>query len=473
MRPRRLYIDTKTHKPYYLIKGEKVYIKVPKKMTMNQLQKVNIKNIIKIGTVKRVKRRTGRRLKGKYSKKITQAMTHNGEIQPGLPTYLYQEQKFIPELATAGRRPQLVLMNGSTNLPKAQVIPNALIMALPVNTPLIRTRFNDAISEGRKQQVEPIYGAEQMSRFKTSPIKKSEKEKQERKEDNFILSNPGIAAFDLRKKKVLPPIKSELPIKPVMSTREKAFQERQLGIKIPDHRVTTIFRKSEEFKDAEKESILNPSPPLTPDTIERMDNQRIAKEHKGKGNNSDSDDEGLYDNEIEKIAKKRMKHFVPCIASDQTSDLLQYVKRGDKEFSFVINTNPSKSNGSGKDGYPVGHWTCVFIDNRDDYPSCEFFDPLVQGKIPIAVVNIMRKIAVKMNPEKMFKYKQNMIRRQNFMTSHCGQFCIQFLENRMNGESFSEASGYDEYLKNHQPIDDSSEGEEDLEKVLPKYKSYI
>ena len=72
-----------------------------------------------------------------------------------------------------------------------------------------------------------------------------------------------------------------------------------------------------------------------------------------------------------------MKHFVPCIASDQTSDLLQYVKRGDKEFSFVINTNPSKSNGSGKDGYPVGHWTCVFIDNRDDYPSCEFFDPLV------------------------------------------------------------------------------------------------
>ena len=59
------------------------------------------------------------------------------------------------------------------------------------------------------------------------------------------------------------------------------------------------------------------------------------------------------------------------------------------------------------------------------------------------------------------------------MTSHCGQFCIQFLENRMNGESFSEASGYDEYLKNHQPIDDSSEGEEDLEKVLPKYKSYI
>ena len=78
MRPRRLYIDTKTHKPYYLIKGEKVFIKIPKKMTMNQLQKVNIKNIIKIGTVKRVKRRTGKRVKGKFTEKITQGMTTNG-----------------------------------------------------------------------------------------------------------------------------------------------------------------------------------------------------------------------------------------------------------------------------------------------------------------------------------------------------------------------------------------------------------
>ena len=337
MRPRRLYVDSKTHKPFYLIKGEKVFIKIPKKMTMNQLQKVNIKNIIKIGTAKRVKRRTGRRFKGKFTKKITQGMATNGEIQIAtsefaLPTYLFQEQKKIAELATAGKRPlQLSFIPGLTTLPKAEVIPTLIEPEKPVLPP--------------------------------------------------------IGAYDLTEKKVLPPIKSELPIKPVMSTREKNFQERQLGIKIPEHRVTTVLRKSKEMIEAEKESMDRNSPPLSPETIERMAKEQ-EQERKGKGGNN-SDDEGLYNNEIEKIAKKRMKHFVPCIASDETLDLLQYVKRGDTEFSFVINTNPSDSNGSGKDGYRTGHWTCVYIDNRDDYPSCEFFDPLVQGKIPIAVVNII------------------------------------------------------------------------------------
>ena len=38
-----------------------------------------------------------------------------------------REQKKIPELAIAGRKPQLMLMNGSTTLPKAELIsiPNA------------------------------------------------------------------------------------------------------------------------------------------------------------------------------------------------------------------------------------------------------------------------------------------------------------------------------------------------------------
>jgi hypothetical protein len=199
--------------------------------------------------------------------------------------------------------------------------------------------------------------------------------------------------------------------------------------------------------------------------------KRVLERKRGKGINSN--DDGLYNDEIEKITKKRLKHFVPVIPSDKTQDLLKYVKRKDKEFAFVINTNPSESDGSGTDGYRSGHWTCVYIDNRDDYPSCEFYDPLAEGLPPKPVITIMRKIAKKMNPEKMFKYKQNLIRRQSYRTNRCGHHCIKFIEDRMNGIPFCEASGYDDFIQKHKGSDGSDDGEKDLEKVLPKYNSYI
>ena len=115
----------------------------------------------------------------------------------------------------------------------------------------------------------------------------------------------------------------------------------------------------------------------------------------------------------------------------------------------------------------------VYIDNRDDYPSCEFYDPLAEGLPPKPVITIMRKIAKKMNPEKMFKYKQNLIRRQSYRTNRCGHHCIKFIEDRMNGIPFCEASGYDDFIQKHKGSDGSDDGEKDLEKVLPKYNSYI
>jgi hypothetical protein len=48
-----------------------------------------------------------------------------------------------------------------------------------------------------------------------------------------------------------------------------------------------------------------------------------------------------------------------------------------RSFAAVINTNPSQSDGTGQDGFQVGHWRAIFVDNRDDYPSIEYFDPLV------------------------------------------------------------------------------------------------
>jgi hypothetical protein len=185
-------------------------------------------------------------------------------------------------------------------------------------------------------------------------------------------------------------------------------------------------------------------------------------------------DGGLYNDEIEKIVKKRIKNYVPVIASDEINQLPRYVARGDKRFGFVINTNPSTSDGSGNDGYRTGHWRAVYINNDDDYPSVEYFDPLAEGKMPPELITICRKIAIKMNPSMMFKYKQNMLRRQSKVTSTCGHHAIKFLDDRFNGVPWSEATGYDDYMEKHSsPPDDSHDGEKDIAKTIKKYESYI
>jgi hypothetical protein len=186
------------------------------------------------------------------------------------------------------------------------------------------------------------------------------------------------------------------------------------------------------------------------------------------------DGDGLYNDEIEKIAKKRIKDYVPVIASDQLNELPKYVARGDKRFGFVINTNPSTSDGSGNDSHPPGHWTSVFINNEDDYPSIEYFDPLAQGKMPEDLIKMCRRIAVKMNPEVMFKYKQNMLRRQSKMTSNCGFHAVKYLDDRFNGVPYSEATGYDDYMESlNSTPDGSRDGEKEIASYIKKYESYI
>jgi len=403
MRPRRLYIDEKTHKPYYLINKKKVYIKVPKNISMKQLQKVNIKNIIQLPQIKRVKKRNGKKKKAVFDKKITTAMIKGDEIG-GLPSYLFQEKKDIPELALAGRKkPQdLIFVPSKVDVP--------LQMALPIEakTPLMP----------RPPPITP----------------RSLKKKLE--EEFFADKTPSKSLLDELKAKINPTRQEKVAIKALERNKEYKFENPAFETPL----------KQTEFASY------------------------LSKKY-GKGEGAGED--GLYNDEIEMIAKKRVKHFVPCISSDKTEDLLRYVARGDKDFAFVINTNPSDSNGTGEDGYRPGHWTCCYIDNRDDYPSCEFFDPLAEGMPPKAVVDIMRKLSKKMNPEKMFKYKQNLIRRQNLRSNNCGQFCIKYIEDRMNGESFCEASGYDDFIENYKGADGSDDGEKELKKILPKYNSYL
>jgi hypothetical protein len=483
MRPRRLYIEPDTKKPYYIINGKKKYVKVPKGVSMKQLQKVNIRNIINIPMARRIKRRR-KKVVGKFQQKINNSMKEL--TVGGLPLYLFQEKKEVPELALAGREKKketTILVPSSTTL----ITPKTPQFALPLTDEekeqlLIKDKTRNAVSVDKiitqlkkinkdkpldvsfKQLQDSYTGKKTLLIERFDEAKKIIKAIQEQEEQQKAAETPlpteegeTVGGGSICPKPKVIDIKSEVKIGNL--ERKKSFLTGSIKMNM---KLIESVRTTEEEKKILQGRIEN-----NKEEIKNVDKE--IKLLSGCGDEGD----GLYNDEIETITKKRLKRFVPVIASDETEELMRYVSKGDKEFAFVINTNSSDSDGSGNDGHRPGHWTCVYFDNRDDYPSAEFYDPLAEGKPPQAVVNIMRKISRKMNPEKMFKYKQNLIRRQSRITSNCGQHCIKFIEDRMNGVPFCEASGYDDFIATHQGADNSEDGEKDLKKYIPIYKSYV
>jgi hypothetical protein len=210
------------------------------------------------------------------------------------------------------------------------------------------------------------------------------------------------------------------------------------------------------------------------ESIAEQVRREIAIEEKTRslmGLGEDGND-ALYNDEIAKIIKKRVGRVVPVIPSDKVKYLKDYVKRGDKSFAAIVNTNPSESDGTGQDGFQVGHWRAIFVDNRDDYPSIEYFDPLVSTPEKELLVEL-KKIGKKMNPERMFLYKENRLQRQAKEASTCGYHAAQFVDDRMNGESWCSATGYDDFVNRMGKVDDSQDGEEEIRKTIKKYKVYL
>jgi hypothetical protein len=187
----------------------------------------------------------------------------------------------------------------------------------------------------------------------------------------------------------------------------------------------------------------------------------FKEKQEGKGNDVD----GLYNDEIEDITDG-LKIKAPVIAADEIDEVVDMVNPNTKEFGFIINTNPSTSDGSGTDGYRPGHWMSVFIDNDEDRPSIEFFDPLADP-IPESLVKDMEKIIEKLGNEKYFLFKENMVKHQNDDTNTCGHHSIRFLEKRYNGDSWAEASGFNKCL------DQADKKEKEIMKSVKKYENFL
>lgn len=441
MRPKRLY-RTKTGKYYYIKNKKRVYIKTKPstKLSQKQIVKINIKNII--GDKSRRVKPTRRRRKLKYTRKVDDSMK---EIKKeGLPLYLFQPKKAVPSLFTT-----------QTKAPPSKSYKDILD---EITT--IKNAFKDLKEE------------------KTKPIKTTvEPEKKKRKKvgaplfehikNLYTKSDYEKLMLDIndkyKPKDFVLLVFSTFNLDPIVETkRGKRYNYNEL-IKRMKEKGASITRKSISniiglSSDETKEAIGD---------IEEIDEIGMDTGEESDFYGSGNIQKGLYNDELEKIAKKVVKGYVvPVIAQNQLDELDQYVKPNIDKFGFIINTDsiPQKN----KEG---GHWIAVFINNSDDYQTIEYYDPLVSTPSK-ELIKKLKDIAYEMNPEQSFKLKINNLKTQSDSSDTCGVHSMLFLEKRFMNTPWSEASGYDDYINKAKPNDEKT-GEAKVQKIIKKYSTYI
>lgn len=493
-RPRRLYQEGGNY--YYLEGGAKKKIKVPEGISQKQLQKINIKNIINLAERRRVKRRK-KPIKVRYGKKIVSQMDKEDIVErPGLSTYLFKPRlavKTLSELAQAEVDTDVDKL-AKQLLSRLQPVVTPPTIPLPTTIPTLPPALPGISTSIPPVTLFPEGGVEE-SKDEEIPVTPQRQVIPEERPAPASAPQPTTAtpvtrgliqrmatAVGIRPAPPVEPARvGERGVKEALRDRPekiRAIMQQVIitnpGIEIETETQKTAFRRAFEnaiplvYAGKTKADFSIPNTA----TLEPYLNQaRGASSRIGRG---DGEDDGLYNTEIEEIARRSMKNYVPVIASDQIDTLSKYVKPGQKQFAFIINTNPSTSDGSGSDGHRPGHWRSIFIENRDDFPTVEYFDPLCEGRIPNDLLKVCMKIARKMNPEMMFKYKQNMLQRQSKMTSNCGYHALKFIEDRYNGVPYADATGYTDYMEKLNEVkDDSRDGEKDVMKYIKRYESYI
>ena len=505
-RPRRIYQQGGNY--YYIQGGAKKKIKVPDGISQRQLQKINIKNVINLAEKRRVKRRK-KPVNVRYGKKIVSQMEKEPTPElPSLSTYLFKPKLAVKTLE------QLAQSDVDTNVDKLanqllarlQPVVTPPTVPLPVEVPTLPQSLG-----GVNTSIPPASGTAPapVTLFPAEGEPPATPQAQVRTGENrpAPASAPQAGTATPVTRSFAQTAREALGIRPTQVAPRPATAEEirlQAQQAMPGNKYSLSRSKNEtvvvdsmnevlaedttisEISDANYESVKDRLVAKVSEKIRRPINE-ISRPNKntlteiltnartsrpsGRG---DGEDDGLYNDEIEEIARRNIKNYVPVIASDEINILSKYVKPGQKRFAFIINTNPSTSDGSGNDGHRPGHWRAVYINNDDDFPSVEYFDPLCEGRIPNDLLKMCMKIARKMNPEMMFKYKQNMLRRQSKLTSNCGYHSLAFIEDRYNGVPYADATGYTDYMeKLNQVKDDSRDGEKDVMKYIKKYESYI
>jgi hypothetical protein len=452
-RPRRLYHFKPADSFYYIIGGKRKKLKKAPEISQKQLAKINITNIVGVPQAKRIRKRRKKKTL-KLQKSIDDNLLKPAN-QFNVPFFI--PKKEIPDLSKLQ----------SSDVKKAETTDEKLSKLIGELVSKEVSKLPKPISEEVKIPKEPILKAPEKpksppivsvsdrissipSRVVTSPISEVE---------TFVPPEPEMPALEepvVKRTKKMSSNQMKKYIRDFVSQTEAdtldvpnmlRFIERGSKKKINVELLTSLVNQFNDLS-AEQKAF-----------IQKNGNAEIV------GFGDDVNEPvigGLFNDELERLLYYKTNKVVPVIASDELESLLKYVDAGQKYFAAVINSNPSTSDGSGEDGHPPGHWRAIFIDNRDDFPSAEYFDSLAEPPEK-AVTKIMKRICEIMNPELMFLYKQNMVKLQNDTSSNCGQFCLKFIDDRVNGVPWVKATGFEDV------VDMSKKGE----KMIEKYKSYL
>ena len=511
MRPYRLHYNEKNKKFYYIIDGKPKYIKVPDRISQKQLTKVNI-NFIAPDSF-RVKRKR-KKPKVSYSKKFIHNAMKSMPNSIGLPQFQFQPTHFVPTVGDKERETENMRLKSEDLLNKQKImdltkelkykkepkieekiveVDDEPIIHGTKGVPsvknakefirrILRDRAEErvrGILKKYKDEGEPDLKSSRSHEVFDRPIVSDnlpQSESYPRKEQLPIPNKAKVVSLsrmkEIREERKKPEVEkaessteSESSIPSVKPMELSELQQAKAGIQGEINQLNKNPTKENNKKKRELHKEIT--------EIEKIIRSMESKEQSGEGI-----DDGLFNDEISKILKHEIKgHYVPVISQDEIPTLPQYVKKGQKIFGAVINTNPSDSDGSGDDGYRKGHWVGVIIDARDSFGSCEYFDSLVQDPPSPELINVLRYICKMMSPDKMVKFKMNKIVRQKSNTSSCGIHVAKFIEDRFSGIPFSEASGYDHWKKSHSDSDkdknDSIDGEKQIDKIKKTYKQYI
>jgi len=461
VRPKRLYKTKKdgNTRYYYLIKGKKRYIKVPDGISQKQVVKINIKNVAPEG--RRIKRRK-KRVRVKYEKPIVDGMK-KADITQGaktqLPVYFFQPQKQITAIPDQTKPLKIEELKGDD----LKAINKAIEDSKRENRELLALLYQGLKPQPAFKEL-PLPEVEETGRI--SPITETSVEAEESGEEEKSLTAeeetpPSLLLGDEEEEEEVPTILRDTKVILRELLGETFTKEDFNTLNKRKPIISQLKLKYPSYKDGDINIKTLKSFKATLNSFSRQQQGRGASINKG-----------LYNDEIENVLKKRIKDFVPVIPLDKVKDMVKYIKPQMKRFGFIVNTNPSTSDGSGKDGYKEGHWRSVYFNNEDDFKSAEYFDPLAEGNPEPELLEGMKKIARKMNPENYFLFKVNNLKRQPDGTSTCGWHSIKFLDDRYQGVGWDDATGYNDYMDKHRP-DDSKDGEKDVKNYFEKYKSYI
>lgn len=132
-------------------------------------------------------------------------------------------------------------------------------------------------------------------------------------------------------------------------------------------------------------------------------------------------DHAISNHEIDN-AMSDHPEFQGCYMSDEKFPF----KPG--RYCFIVNTD--------KKGGPGIHWVAVNVNYRDGkFPALEYYDPFGQP-CPDDIFEGLSKLPGE------YRFKENLVKNQSVTSQNCGRHCLKFLQDRLSGASFKEATGF-------------------------------